>query len=77
MKMTIKKAMISIAFIGVLTLGIISSASARFWGWETTSTTDWADGNCSYRETCQVHYILWIGGTEHCETVTIGCINQQ
>ena len=72
MKMKIKKIMLSIAFICVLTIGIVSQSLANvFWGWETTSTTDWSDGSYTYRETCRIHYIFWIGGSEQCTTVVI------
>lgn len=74
MKMTMKKGMLSVALILTLVLGVVFNASAKFWGWETTGTTDWADGTCAYRETCRVHYIFWIGGQEECTTVVIGCI---
>lgn len=74
MKMTMKKAMLSFAFVGALTLGVISNASAKFWGTVTTGTTDWADGQCTYRETCTVHYIFWIAGEETCSTKTIACL---
>ena len=66
-----KKAMLSLAFICVLTIGIVTNADAKFWGWETTGTTDWSDGTYTYRETCRVHYILWIGGSEQCSTKII------
>lgn len=74
MKMTIRKKMLLITLIGVLTIGLVSNASAKFWGWETISTTDWADGTCAYRETCRVHYIFWISGSEQCTTETIVCL---
>jgi hypothetical protein len=74
MKVKMKKVAKAILFACVLTVGIISTASAKFWGWQNTSTTDWADGKCAYRQTCRVHYILWIGGEEECNTVTIACI---
>jgi hypothetical protein len=74
MKMTMKKGMLSVALILTLILGVVFNASARFWGWETTGTTDWSDGTCTYPETCRVHYIFWIGGSEECTTVTIGCL---
>jgi hypothetical protein len=76
MKMTIKKRMLSLALIAVLVLALSQSVSAKFWGWENTGTTDWADGHCAYRTTCRVHYILWIAGNEQCETVTVVCSNQ-
>ena len=67
--------MLSFALLLILTLGIAFNAAANvFWGWETTSTTDWANGTCAFRETCRVHYIFWIAGEEECSTVTIGCI---
>jgi hypothetical protein len=75
MKGKMKKVMLSLALLTALTVGIVASASAKFWGWETTSTTDWADGQCAYRETCRVHYILWIPGEEQCTTVTIACLD--
>ena len=74
MKVKMRKGMLSLAFMGLLTLGAISYANAKFWGWKTTGTTDWADGTCAYRETCRVHYIFWIAGEEECTTSTIGCI---
>ena len=74
MKVKLKKVAMATLFVFMLTVGIISTASAKFWGWQTTSTTDWADGKCAYRETCRVHYILWIGGGEECTTVTIRCL---
>lgn len=66
--------MISFVLMLTLTLGVVTTLYAPFWGWETTSTTDWADGTCAYRETCRVHYIFWIPGEEQCSTQTIACI---
>ena len=74
MKVKMKKVMRVISVVGLLMIGVISTASAKFWGWETSETTDWADGTCAYRETCKVHYIFWIAGEEQCRTETIGCI---
>ena len=74
METKMKKMMLGLVLIISLSL-VAFSASAKFWGWQTTSTTDWADGHCAYRETCEVHYILWISGVEKCTTITIGCIN--
>lgn len=72
--MKIKQFILSIALVGALTVGVITSASAKFWGTEVISTTDWADGICAYRETCTVHYIFWIAGEEKCTTETIACL---
>lgn len=74
MKVKMKKVMMGISFVGMLSLGVITTASAKFWGWQTTDTTDWADGRCAYREICRVHYIFWIPGEEQCNTVTIDCL---
>ncbi|MEO7044121.1 MAG: hypothetical protein ABI091_02355 [Ferruginibacter sp.] len=74
MKMQIKKMMLGLVLIMSLSL-VAFSASAKFWGWQTASTTDWADGHCAYRKTCEVHYILWISGPEKCNTEIIGCID--
>jgi len=54
---------------------LISAANAKFWGWKTTETTDWADGRCAYRQVCRVHYVFWISGEEECSTVTIACLD--
>ena len=75
MKVRLKKVVMATLFVCMLTLGVLSTASAKFWGWETASTTDWADGDCAYRETCRVHYVLWIAGDEQCTTVKIGCLS--
>jgi len=75
MKKTMRKAMLLIAFTGLLAVGTISKVSAKFWGWKVTATTDWADGICAYRETCKIHYIFWIAGEEQCVTSTIACID--
>ena len=44
MKVKLKKVAMATLFVFMLTVGIISTASAKFWGWQTTSITDWADG---------------------------------
>ncbi len=75
MKVKMKKVLMVISLTGMLCAGVIYSASAKFWGWQITQTTDWADGQCAYRQTCRVHYILWIAGEEKCETVTIVCLD--
>lgn len=72
-----KKGAMSILFVSMLTVGIISTARATFWGWRMTRTTDWADGKCAYREVCRVHYILWIPGEEECTTTTIACLEDE
>lgn len=74
MKIKIKKMMLGLVL--AISLSFVAfSASAKFWGWQTTSTTDWADGHCAFREICQVHYILWISGGAKCHSVKIGCID--
>ncbi len=75
MKVKMKKVMMAISFVGLLTMGLISTANAKFWGWETTGTTDWADGRCAYRQTCRIHYIFWFAGEEKCTTVEIACLD--
>lgn len=70
-----KKARRAILIVGMLTMVFITSASAKFWGWQNISSTDWADGKCAYRQTCRVHYILWIAGEEQCSTKTINCLD--
>jgi hypothetical protein len=75
MKRRMRKGMLMFALAGIFTVGTISTACAKFWGWQTTSTTDWADGICAYRETCQIHYVFWIAGEETCTTTTIACVN--
>lgn len=74
MKVKMKKMMLIIALAGMLCVGVITSASAKIWGWKITQTTDWADGECAYRQICRVHYILWIAGKEECSTITIACL---
>lgn len=74
MKKTGTKLMLSLAFIATLTIGVISNANAKFWGTKILSTTDWADGECTYRETCTVHYIFWIAGEEKCNTEKLYCL---
>lgn len=74
MKVKMKKVMMGFSLLFMLTLGVLTTASAKFWGWQTTLTTDWVDGRCAYRETCGVHYVLWIAGEEKCETATIDCL---
>jgi len=68
--MKIKKS-IFLALIGVLMLGSITEASAKFFGTVVTSTSDWADGTNMYRETCTVSYVFWIAGSETCTTQII------
>lgn len=75
MKRGVRKVMIGISLVGMLCVGIVPKASAKFWGWTTTGTTDWADGVCAYRETCRVHYIFWIAGEEECTTTVIDCLH--
>ena len=75
MKVKMKKVMMGFSLLLMLTLGVFTTASAKFWGWQTTGTTDWADGRCAYRETCRVHYILWMAGEEQCVTATIDCLD--
>lgn len=75
MKVRMKKVMMTISLTGILCVAVITTASAKFWGWQTTETTDWADGRCAYREICRVHYIFWIAGEETCNTITIACLN--
>lgn len=75
MKVNTKKVMMAISLIGVFTMGIVSTANAKFWGWKVTSTVDWADGECAYRQTCRIHYILWFAGEEQCTTSTIDCLD--
>ncbi len=65
--------MLSLALMCILSIGVLV-ASARFFGKTTTSTSDWADGDCSYRTTCWVYYVLWIPVNEDCKTDLIGCI---
>lgn len=74
MKVKWEKLLMVTVFTGMLCAGVIYTASAKFWGWQTMATTDWADGKCAYRKTCRVHYILWMAGDEVCETVRIACI---
>ena len=76
MKVKMKKVMKGISFVVLLTVGVITTASAKFWGWQTTGTTDWADGTCAYRQTCRVHYILWFAGEEQCTTTVIACLDK-
>lgn len=74
--MKIKKTMLSFALVGAFTLGWSLNTNANpFWGAVTTSNTDWADGHCTYRETCTVHYIFWIPGEETCTTEIIACLS--
>lgn len=75
MRLKIKKMMRTILLVCVITVGFITSASAKFWGWENISSTDWADGQCAYRQTCRVHYILWIAGETQCTTTSIACLD--
>ena len=75
MNVKIKKMIRVILFVSIITVGFITSASAKFWGWQNISSTDWADGNCAYRQTCRIHYILWIAGEEQCTTTTITCLD--
>jgi hypothetical protein len=74
MKVKMKKRMMAISLVGMLCVGVITTASAKFWGWQTTQTTDWADSKCAYRQICRVHYILWIAGEEECTTITVACL---
>jgi len=76
MKVKMKKMMMTISLTGMLCVGVITAASAKFWGWQTTQTTDWADGECAYRQICRIHYILWIPGEEECTTITIACLER-
>ena len=75
MKVKVKKVMMGFSLLLMLTLGVFTTASAKFWGWQTTGTTDWADGRCAYRETCRVNYIFWMAGREKCTTATIDCLD--
>lgn len=74
MKKKVTRLILSFSFIASLTIGAFSSANAKFWGTEIRSTTDWADGQCTYRETCTVHYIFWIAGEEKCTTEQLYCL---
>ena len=76
MKKQFKKAILSLTFVVLFGTGIICNAYAKFWGWQTTGTTDWADGICTYRQTCQVHYIFWIRGAEQCDTEKLYCLEK-
>lgn len=75
MMQKMKKKWRGLTLAGMLCVGVITTASAKFWGWQTTETTDWADGRCAYRKTCKVHYVFWIAGEEQCNTVIIACLD--
>ena len=68
-----KKMIICILVIILLTAGLAFQSNARFWGWQVTDTTDWSDGNCTYREVYRVYYIFWVARYEECISTTIEC----
>ena len=76
MKVKMKKMMMVISLAGMLCVGVITSASAKFWGWKTIQTTDCADGECAYRQICKVHYVFWIASDEECSTITVACLER-
>lgn len=69
-----KKIMIAMVLIASLTIGALYNASANLIGWQTTCVTEWQDDTCTYRETCQAFYVLFIPGPQECCTETIECV---
>jgi hypothetical protein len=72
--MMIKKKLFRLSAFLVLSMFIVQSTSAKFWGWQTVSVQDFTNGNCLMRTTCRNHYILWIKDIDNqCNTETIVC----
>ena len=76
MRQKMRKLLMGLTLAAMLCVGVVSSAYAKFWGWQTTETTDWADGQCAYRQICRVHYVFWIAGAEECTTITVVCLER-
>lgn len=72
-----KNLFLSFALGIVLLFGVVQTMDAKFWGSETdpAGTTDWSDGNCTYRITCSTYYVFWIEVSHTCsDPVRIACL---
>jgi hypothetical protein len=73
MTSNMKKTVTAILLLGAVVITTVGITSKRkFWG-TATRTRDWADGKCTYRETCVTRYVFWISRGENCTTTTINC----
>lgn len=67
-----KKAIIGIASAVAIVIVFAMVSPRKVFG-TVTRTRDWADGKCTYRETCSTRYFFGISLGTRCNTVTINC----